>query len=203
MLHRVRGPADLVVEVGGVVDYVVMLMAHPGLQGAVVEITRLLQPFRAHVVVRCGVELFCALGGRNEVDDAVVALIAKRDVRLTQLGSQRVPCLRRHVCLQIHAASVVQHHSRLSESTGDLLHGLFVFELQPHQTRLENKELGLRHLPTSTGLQTQTVEHERCKLRNGCHAIAQSLKSLTHVRHRRTLSAARTSSQHKAVDLHL
>lgn len=75
-------PADFRLEILRVVDNVEVRVAHPGSRGLVVELASELDTLGPTRVFLRGVELLGAVRGRNHVDDLVVSISIREELKI-------------------------------------------------------------------------------------------------------------------------
>eukprot|EP00327_Prymnesium_parvum_P048142 CAMPEP_0205882260 /NCGR_PEP_ID=MMETSP1083-20121108/16902_1 /ASSEMBLY_ACC=CAM_ASM_000430 /TAXON_ID=97485 /ORGANISM="Prymnesium parvum, Strain Texoma1" /LENGTH=512 /DNA_ID=CAMNT_0053245407 /DNA_START=285 /DNA_END=1819 /DNA_ORIENTATION=+ len=189
------GAADLVVEAGGVVDDVQVLVPRPARHRALAEAASLVGRLGACGVVAERVRLLRSVGGGDKVEDGVVALVGQVGRRELQLLQQQVPVGVAQVRLAVHRAPVAQHHRGAAERAADVEERILRRELQLHQVALHVVPLRL-----VGGEGDAALEERRRDLGHADHEEPQRLQPLLQLEERRRLPRTRPAGEDDAVE---
>ena len=187
---------QLVVEVLVVVDYSQMWVSLPGGNDFLVQFPGYLQSlfvrlFHALGVVGCGVELFSAICGRNQMQHGIIAL-TQLGVGVSLLGDDAVPEVLCQVGGDIHRATVADDDDRLVDGFRHFGETVFQSDLSQEGSffSLEEELLVFGEI-----VHTCLGEHGR-NLRNRKHLVSKAREVVDYFYQRSGFTSARTTCKY-------
>ena len=187
---------QLVVEVLVVVDYSQMWMALPGRNDSLVQFPGYLQSlfvslFHALGIVGCGVELFGAICGRNQMQYGIVAF-TQLGVGVSLLGDDAVPEVFCQIGGDIHCATVADDDDRLVDGFRHFGEAFFQSDLSQEGSffSLEEELLVFGEI-----VHTCLGEHGR-NLRNRKHLVSKAREVVDYFYQRSGFTCARTTCKY-------